>query len=298
MANKLQQLRVFVNERLTAAAEEIFSAVERTILEYRNDIYLSKEDVKHSGLLLLAEGLNRQVQVEVFTAVSQEVSVSEAEASTQPTHSADAFPEPQEHRASRDQEKLQDLSQRDTVACFKYEQSMQPSSCCQTQTETSREEELLPITSAEWLKTEEEEDGYGGSETANFWQPLSSDSMDENDTSDAQSTQRGGSNSCSKTVKSKKRAKQRLLGKALVSPHIEQQQCLLRTPVSANVMMQIQAKAATLPMHPALLTGKKRKRCQCCPNKKDTKTSTVCIKCQKYICKAHTQAFKFCPSCI
>ncbi|XP_067444536.1 zinc finger protein 771-like [Thunnus thynnus] len=263
MANKLQQLRVFVNERLTAAAEEIFSAVERTILEYRNDIYLSKEDVKHSGLLLLAEGLNRQVQVEVFTAVSQEVSVSEAEASTQPTHSADAFPEPQEHRASRDQEKLQDLSQRDAVACFKYEQSMQPSSCCQTQTETSREEELLPISSAEWLKTEEEEDGYGGSETANFWQPLSSDSMDENDTSDAQSTQRGGSNSCSKTVKSKKRTKQRLNSPSLSTKQRNNQRtwscklCGESFHSRSSLMMHVKSHAnntATLcpPKHAAL----------------------------------------------
>lgn len=145
--------------------------------------------------------------------------MSEAEASTQPTRSADcqavkqdtpgpAFPEHWEHWASRDKVKLQVLSEADAVACFRYEQSMQPVSC-QTQTETSGEEELLPSTSAKWLKTEEG-DAYGRSKADDFWQPLSSDSVDENDTSDARCTESGGSDSCSKTVKSKKRAKQRL----------------------------------------------------------------------------------------
>ncbi|CAK6972657.1 uncharacterized protein LOC128355732 [Scomber scombrus] len=286
MANRLLQLRVFVNERLTAAAEEIFGAVERTILEYRNDMYLSREDVKQSGLLMLAEGLNRQME---FSAVSQEVSVSEAEASTQPTHTADASPEPQEHWTSRDNDKLQEL----------YEQSTQPISRRQTQTDTSREEELLPSTSTDWLKTEEEDDGYERSEAANFWQPLSSDSMDEHDTSDAEYTERGDSNSCLKTVKSKQKAKQRLLGTALGSQLSEQQPCLPQTPPFANmVMMQLQAKTATLPLLPALTPGKKRKRCQSCPKKKDTKTSTICLKCQKYICKAHCQTFTYCLTCI
>ncbi|XP_053172041.1 zinc finger protein 502-like isoform X1 [Scomber japonicus] len=193
MANRLLQLRVFVNERLTAAAEEIFGAVERTILEYRNDMYLSREDVKHSGLLMLAEGLNRQME---FSAVCQEVGVSAAETFTQPTYGTDASPEPQELWTSWDKDKLQELSESDvTAACVKHEESTQPISCRQTQTETIREEELLPSTSANWLKTEEEDDGYGRSEAANVWQPLSSDSMDENNTSDAEYTERGGPNS-------------------------------------------------------------------------------------------------------
>ena len=35
--SRLQQLRVFVRERLSAAAEEIFCAVERTILELQRE---------------------------------------------------------------------------------------------------------------------------------------------------------------------------------------------------------------------------------------------------------------------
>ena len=64
------------------------------------------------------------------------------------------------------------------------------------------------------------------------------------------------------------------------------------------LMMQLQAKTATLPMIPDLTPGKKRKRCQSCPKKKDTKTSTICLKCQKYICKAHCQTFTYCLTCI
>ncbi len=140
--------------------------------------------------------------------------MSEAEASTQPSHTEDCqvlvkqdtpgsgFPEPQEHWPTHDEGKLQDLLDGDAVSCFKCEQS---SSCCQTQTVASREGDLLPGTSTEWVKTEEEADGCGGSD---IWQPLSSDSGDGDDTSD-EWMESGGSNSYSETMKSKKRAKQR-----------------------------------------------------------------------------------------
>ncbi|XP_056141739.1 zinc finger protein 510-like [Lampris incognitus] len=39
----MQALRVFLNERLTAAAEEIFGAVEKTIAEYKEEISRSKD---------------------------------------------------------------------------------------------------------------------------------------------------------------------------------------------------------------------------------------------------------------
>lgn len=63
--SKLQQLRLFVNERLTAAAEEIFGAVERTILEFHTDkAFVSQsEDVKPNELLTLAEALKAEEEV-------------------------------------------------------------------------------------------------------------------------------------------------------------------------------------------------------------------------------------------
>lgn len=36
-------LKAFLNERLTAAAEEIFGAVEKTIVEYKEEICRSKD---------------------------------------------------------------------------------------------------------------------------------------------------------------------------------------------------------------------------------------------------------------
>lgn len=207
--------------------------------------------------------------------------MSEAEATTQETYTADdASPEPQEHWTVRDKDKLQEL----------YEQSAQPSSCSQTRTESGGgEEELLPGTSVSWLKTEEEDDGYERS--ANFWQPLSSDSAEEHDTSDADYTEKGGSNSCVKAAESKVKAKQK------ASRRTEQEPPLPQTPPFASMMMQLQAKTATLPLLPPLTTGK-RKRCQSCPKKKDNKTRTICLKCQKYICKAHCQTFTYCLTCI
>lgn len=37
-------LRVFLNQRLTVAAEEIFGAVEKTIAEYQEEVSRSKEE--------------------------------------------------------------------------------------------------------------------------------------------------------------------------------------------------------------------------------------------------------------
>ncbi|KAK6311397.1 hypothetical protein J4Q44_G00170610 [Coregonus suidteri] len=41
---KIQLLRVFLNQRLTAAAEEIFGAVAKTTAEYQEEVYRSKEE--------------------------------------------------------------------------------------------------------------------------------------------------------------------------------------------------------------------------------------------------------------
>lgn len=38
MMSKVQMLRAFVNQRLTAAAEEIFGLFERTIAEYEEEL--------------------------------------------------------------------------------------------------------------------------------------------------------------------------------------------------------------------------------------------------------------------
>lgn len=43
--SKLQLLNTFLTERLTAAAVEIFGAVEKTITEYQEEISRSKEEI-------------------------------------------------------------------------------------------------------------------------------------------------------------------------------------------------------------------------------------------------------------
>lgn len=41
--SRMQSLRAFLHDRLTAAAEEILGAVEKTIAEYKEDICRSKD---------------------------------------------------------------------------------------------------------------------------------------------------------------------------------------------------------------------------------------------------------------
>uniref|UniRef100_A0A3Q0QYA5 C2H2-type domain-containing protein n=1 Tax=Amphilophus citrinellus TaxID=61819 RepID=A0A3Q0QYA5_AMPCI len=141
--SKLQQLRLFVNERLTAAAEEIFGAVERTILEFHSDkAFVSQsEDVKSSELLMLAEALKQD-------ALRADFLVN------------------QEQWPRRDKGQLQDLLHCEAVACFKSEQSTEsPSSNFQSQTVASAEGEVLfPHASTEWKKIKQEADGCGGSD--------------------------------------------------------------------------------------------------------------------------------------
>lgn len=49
---KLELLNTFLNDRLTAAAEEIFRAVKDTVLEYQSEILRSKEENERLQRLL------------------------------------------------------------------------------------------------------------------------------------------------------------------------------------------------------------------------------------------------------
>lgn len=51
---KLELLNVFLNDRLTAAAEEIFRAVKDTVVEYQSEILRSKEENERLKRLLNA----------------------------------------------------------------------------------------------------------------------------------------------------------------------------------------------------------------------------------------------------
>lgn len=48
----IQLLRVLVNERLSAAAEEIFEAVKKTLAGYEEEILLSKQEISRQNKML------------------------------------------------------------------------------------------------------------------------------------------------------------------------------------------------------------------------------------------------------
>ncbi|XP_037530523.1 piggyBac transposable element-derived protein 4-like [Nematolebias whitei] len=86
------------------------------------------------------------------------------------------------------------------------------------------------------------------------------------------------------------------LGKALVTPKIQNRVRPARSPAAAAVIAKVQGRASDQPTMDPLDTGtKKRKRCQVCPSRDDSKTTTSCVRCKKYICKKHIVTF--CPSC-
>lgn len=49
----LHYLNAFISERLTAAAVEIFGAVEKTLTEYQGEISRSKQEIDHLKTLVL-----------------------------------------------------------------------------------------------------------------------------------------------------------------------------------------------------------------------------------------------------
>nr|XP_046210847.1 piggyBac transposable element-derived protein 4-like [Oncorhynchus gorbuscha] len=100
------------------------------------------------------------------------------------------------------------------------------------------------------------------------------------------------------------------LGKTLLKPLIQRRQHLPRTEAASALVKVLQSATAAPPEQQcqglaagtaaaplvAPATGaSKRKRCQLCPPKKDSKTHTVCCRCKKYICKGCSHAY--CHTC-
>ncbi|XP_056267070.1 piggyBac transposable element-derived protein 4-like, partial [Pseudoliparis swirei] len=106
--------------------------------------------------------------------------------------------------------------------------------------------------------------------------------------------------------RNKRRVFLELLGKALAYPFMERRKRLPRTEASAAIVVKAARVASsesssTLSSETAAAAAvprgvaSKRKRCQICPWKKDSKTYTVCNGCNKYICKGCT--LTYCPTC-
>ncbi|XP_070815444.1 zinc finger and SCAN domain-containing protein 21-like [Chaetodon trifascialis] len=69
---KLELLNVFLNDRLTAAAEEIFRAVKDTVVEYQNEILRSKEENERLRRLLNVAVQRLLLQPELHSVQPQE----------------------------------------------------------------------------------------------------------------------------------------------------------------------------------------------------------------------------------
>lgn len=89
------------------------------------------------------------------------------------------------------------------------------------------------------------------------------------------------------------------LGKAIITSEIQRRACPPRSPAAEALVESVQAGGSGV--RPTENEGvntddrKKRKRCEVCPSKRDSKTSTMCVKCKKFICRKHTLAI--CSSC-
>nr|XP_029504796.1 zinc finger protein 239-like [Oncorhynchus nerka] len=156
--SKLQLLNVFVTERLSTAAVEIFVVVEKTIAEYQEQICRSaKENERLRRLLDMAtkpERTSHRADFQLLTPVvppeQQEWTPSLEQKDPEPTHIKE---EQQEHRLSQ-------------------EDSPQPSHLYQNQTVDDVERSALPIIITKEIKTDPDGEDYRVAEPTSD-QPLS-----------------------------------------------------------------------------------------------------------------------------
>ncbi|XP_045077588.1 uncharacterized protein LOC123491320 isoform X1 [Coregonus clupeaformis] len=190
---KISLLRVLLNERLTAAADEIFGAVEKTVAEYQEEITRSKEeneklrrllDIVLKPVIKLYRADLQQRTLPVSEKVHPEQQHCEQEWS--PSLGMED-PEPtqiyeQELRTSHGREHLHALESKDpnvifTITCVKSlcqnQDSTEPSHSYQTESEEYGQGASLPSTSMEQIKTEPDGDGYMSLEPTSEPQPLS-----------------------------------------------------------------------------------------------------------------------------
>ncbi|XP_045914777.1 uncharacterized protein LOC123976554 isoform X5 [Micropterus dolomieu] len=181
--SKVQMLRGFINQRLTAAAEEIFGLFERTISEYEEELCRSKEENQRHRKLLDAVF---QPEVRLHRADVQQLLVSKEEVPPEqqqrwsPRLDQEDPPEPphikeeqEELRTSQEGEQLPGLEEAD-ITKFPFspvsvkseeedEEQPQSSQLHQSQTEENRD--------ADHLKTEADGEDCGGPEPARNFNP-------------------------------------------------------------------------------------------------------------------------------
>ncbi|XP_041705893.1 zinc finger and SCAN domain-containing protein 2 isoform X2 [Coregonus clupeaformis] len=181
--SNIQLLKVFLNERLTYAAEEIFGVVEKTIVEYQEEV------VRLQRLLDIV----LQPEIKLHRADLQQLSLSVSEVAVPPeqhewnTSLGQEDPQPtqikeeqEEIGTSREEELLQGL-EADTIdsiftpACVKSdcdEYPTHPSHLYQAQNE-DKERDTLPSTTNELTKTQPDGEDSRESEPTSVSQPFS-----------------------------------------------------------------------------------------------------------------------------
>ncbi|XP_072295438.1 uncharacterized protein [Eucyclogobius newberryi] len=127
MCERSLALRALVNARLTAAAEEIFALVERTIAEYEEELCRSKEENQRNQQLL-EEVLSPQLRLHRAEGVQTDWCGPDLVSEETP-ETAQIKEEPEEHLLKQEEEQLPEF----TAVCVKSEE--QSSLLQQRQTE-------------------------------------------------------------------------------------------------------------------------------------------------------------------
>uniref|UniRef100_A0A674CTX7 Zinc finger protein 33B-like n=1 Tax=Salmo trutta TaxID=8032 RepID=A0A674CTX7_SALTR len=175
--SKIENLRVFLNQKLIAAAEEIFGVVEETIAEYQEEVYRTKEENRHLRSMLDVrtkpqikshsradlQQLTVTVSDEVFSPEQQEWSPSLGQKDPEPTQIKDEQEEPR--TSQEDENHFNEFI--NSYGCVS-------SGYYQNPTQSSHGERYsLPSTSTEQIKTEPYVEDYGVSEPTREPQPFS-----------------------------------------------------------------------------------------------------------------------------
>ncbi|XP_041708581.1 zinc finger protein 2 homolog [Coregonus clupeaformis] len=190
--SKIELLRMFLNQRLIAAAEEIFGVVEETIAEYQEEVSRTKEENSRLRITLDnrtkpeiklhrredLQQLTVTVSDEVVSPEQQEWSPSLGQKDPEPTQMKDEQEEP---RTSQEDENHVN----EFINCY----GCVSSGYYQDPTQSSHGEIYsLPSTSTEQIKTEPYVEDYGVSEPTRESQPFSAV---DTECSAAQSENRG-----------------------------------------------------------------------------------------------------------
>uniref|UniRef100_A0A4W5RVH3 C2H2-type domain-containing protein n=1 Tax=Hucho hucho TaxID=62062 RepID=A0A4W5RVH3_9TELE len=148
--SKLQLLNVFVTERLSAAAMEIFGAVEKTIAEYREEIFRSAEE-------------NERLRKEMDTMIKSEIELYRTDfqllTPAVPLEQQNCTQEWSPSLGQEDPEPTQ-IKEEHQELRLSQEDPPQPSHLYQNQTVDDGGRGILPIIITEEIKTEPDGEGY------------------------------------------------------------------------------------------------------------------------------------------